>query len=53
MLEAGVLLKRFGSAARSRITAHIATLTDSSQKQQWSLILKQLDRLLATPASAR
>jgi esterase/lipase superfamily enzyme len=50
VFEAGLLLKRFGDAARARVMANIATLTDPSQKQQWSLILKQLDRLLASPA---
>jgi esterase/lipase superfamily enzyme len=47
LLEAGVMLKRFGDLARERVIANIATLTDPSQKQQWSLILKRLDGLLA------
>ncbi len=51
LLEAGVLLKRFGDLARQRVIANIATLTDPSQKQQWSLILKRLDGLL-TPVGA-
>jgi hypothetical protein len=48
LLEAGVLLKRFGDLARARVVANISTITDPSQKQQWSLILKRLDSLLAT-----
>jgi esterase/lipase superfamily enzyme len=52
LLEAGVLLKRFGDLARQRVMANMATLTDPSQKQQWSLILNRLDGLLATPPSA-
>lgn len=46
LLEAGVLVKRFGDLARARVTAHIAALTDPSQKQEWSLILTRLDGLL-------
>jgi esterase/lipase superfamily enzyme len=46
ILEAGVMLKRYGDLARARVLANIATLTDPSQKQQWSLILKRLDGLL-------
>ena len=51
MLEAGVMLKRFGDLARARVLDTMATLTDPSQKQEWSLILKRLDGLLA-PAGA-
>ncbi len=54
LLEAGVLLKRFGDLARERVVANMAALTDPSQKQQLSLILNRLDGLLATlgmPAS--
>ena len=51
MLEAGVMLKRFGDLARSRVVANLSTLTDPSQKKEWSLILKRLDGLLA-PAGA-
>jgi len=46
LLEAGVMLKRFGDRARARVVANMAALTDPSQKQQWSLILKRLDGLL-------
>jgi len=46
ILEAGVMLKRYGDLARARVLANIATLTDPSQKQQWSLILQRLDGLL-------
>ena len=48
LLEAGVMLKRFGDLARERLVANMATLTDPSQKQQLSLILARLDGLLAT-----
>jgi esterase/lipase superfamily enzyme len=48
LLEAGVMLKRFGALARARVLANMSMLTDQSQKQQWSLILKRLDVLLAT-----
>ncbi|HEV7614456.1 MAG TPA: alpha/beta hydrolase [Steroidobacteraceae bacterium] len=51
MLEAGVLFKRFGDLARARVVATMSTLTDPSQKKEWSLILKRLDGLLV-PANA-
>jgi esterase/lipase superfamily enzyme len=51
MLEAGVILKRFGDLAHERVVANIKTLTDPSQIKQWSQILKRLDGLLA-PAGA-
>jgi esterase/lipase superfamily enzyme len=47
MLEAGVMMKRFGDMARAQVLANIKTLTDPSQVQEWSLILKRLDVLLA------
>ncbi|MHB8477501.1 MAG: alpha/beta hydrolase [Steroidobacteraceae bacterium] len=54
MLEAGVMLKRFGDLARARVAANISTLTDPSQIEEWKLILKRLDGLLpaAAPAGA-
>lgn len=51
MLEAGVMMKRFGDTARAQVVANIKTLTDPSQVKEWSLILKRLDVLLA-PAAA-
>jgi esterase/lipase superfamily enzyme len=48
ILEAGVMLKRFGDLARSHVLANISEITDPSQKQQWSLILQRLDGLLPT-----
>ncbi len=51
LLEAGVMLKRFGVLARDRVLANISALADPSQKKEWSLILKRLDGLL-TPAGA-
>ncbi len=46
LLEAGVMLKRFGDLARARVLDNISTLTDPSEKQEWSLVLKRLDGLL-------
>jgi esterase/lipase superfamily enzyme len=46
MLEAGVMLKRFGELARQRVLANISALTDPSQRQQWQRILTRLDGLL-------
>jgi esterase/lipase superfamily enzyme len=51
MLEAGVMLKRFGDLAHAQVAATLQSLTDPSQIQEWSLILKRLDGLLA-PAGA-
>jgi pimeloyl-ACP methyl ester carboxylesterase len=54
LLEAGVMLKRFGELARERVMANMSALTDPSQKQQkieWQLILDRLNGLLA-PARA-
>jgi esterase/lipase superfamily enzyme len=51
LLEAGVLLKRFGDRARQRVVADIATLTDPTQKQQLSLVLRRLDGLRAAIAT--
>jgi hypothetical protein len=48
LLEAGVLLKRFGNLARGRVLANMSALTDSAQKQQWSRILTRLNSLLAS-----
>jgi esterase/lipase superfamily enzyme len=45
MLEAGVMMKRFGDLARQQVLANIAALTDAGQKQQWQLILTRLDGL--------
>ena len=52
LLEAGVMLKRFGAQARAQVQANILALTDPTQKQQWLLILKRLDGLLAPDAQA-
>jgi hypothetical protein len=48
MLEAGVMLKRFGDLAREQVVANIKTLTDPSEQTQWKLILARLDGLLPT-----
>jgi esterase/lipase superfamily enzyme len=48
MLEAGVMLKRFGELARQQVLANISALTDSSQQQEWKLVLTRLDGLLPT-----
>jgi len=52
LLQAGVMLKRFGDSARDQVMANISMLTDPSQLQQqqeWRAILKRLDVLLAPP----
>ena len=48
----GVMLKRFGDLARTRVVANLSTLTDPSQIKEWSLILKRLDGLLPPAAAA-
>jgi esterase/lipase superfamily enzyme len=48
ILEAGVMLKRYGDLARNHVVANIAELTDPNQQQQWKLILVRLDGLLPT-----
>ena len=48
ILEAGVMLKRFGDLARAHVQANIAELTDPTQQQQWKLILDRLNGLLPT-----
>jgi esterase/lipase superfamily enzyme len=48
MLEAGVMIKRFGDLAREQVLANIKTLTDPSEQIQWKLILTKLDGLLPT-----
>jgi esterase/lipase superfamily enzyme len=50
LLEAGVMLKRFGALARNQVVANIAALTDPSQKHEWNQILDRLNGLLAQPA---
>jgi hypothetical protein len=45
-----VMMKRFGDLARAQVEANIQSLTDPSQVQEWSLILKRLDVLLAPAA---
>jgi hypothetical protein len=53
ILEAGVMLKRYGDLAKSRVVANIAGITDPTQQQQWKLILTSLEGLqssLSLPA---
>ncbi len=52
MLEAGLLVKRFGDLARPRVLANLETVKDAEQRQEWELILKRLDGLLAPARSA-
>jgi esterase/lipase superfamily enzyme len=52
VLEAGVMLKRFGDLARDRVAANISALTDPSQKREWQLILNRLNGLVTTAAAA-
>ena len=54
LLEASVLLKRFGQGARDRVKAHIDALSErasESAKQEWIQILDRLDSLLAVDDS--
>lgn len=53
LLEAGVMLKRFGNLARDRVVANIAALHDPSQKQEWSRVLKRLDSLVMTGGAVK
>jgi esterase/lipase superfamily enzyme len=53
MLEAGVMLKRFGDLARQQVLANISALTDPSQQQEWKLVLTRLDGLLPTTLSPK
>ncbi len=46
VLEAGLLIKRFGKTARARVKRRISALTDEAAKEEWSRILDRLDRLL-------
>jgi hypothetical protein len=55
ILEAGVMLKRYGDLAKNHVVANIAELTDPTQQQQWKLILVSLEgiqRTLGLPAAA-
>jgi esterase/lipase superfamily enzyme len=47
LMQAGLLFKRFGVRARTRINARMQALTDPTQRQEWSRILTRLDTLLA------
>ncbi len=54
ILEAGVMLKRYGDLAKSHVVANIAELTDPTQQNQWKLILTSLEgiqRTLGLPAA--
>jgi esterase/lipase superfamily enzyme len=52
LLQAGLLLKRLGDQALAQVQAYVATLTDPSEKRQWSLILQRLNGLLAPDNAA-
>ena len=53
MLEAGVMLKRFGELARQHVLSNISALTDPSQQHEWKLVLTRLDGLLPTSAQPK
>jgi len=56
ILEAGVMLKRYGDLAKSRVVANLAGITDPTQQQQWKLILTNLEGIqssLALPAGPK
>ncbi len=49
VLEAGLLIKRFGETARARVKRRLSALTDETDeaaREEWSRILDRLDRLL-------
>ena len=48
ILEAGLLFKRFGLAARARVQQRLKSLaeTDEAAREEWSRILDRLDNLL-------
>jgi len=46
LLLAGVLFKRFGAQARSRVNARLNAISDATEKQEWTRILSRLDSLL-------
>ena len=49
LLEAGLLFKRFGAAARARIEDHINRLTapeQAEEKEEWSRIMERLESLI-------
>jgi hypothetical protein len=41
------MLKRFGDLAKARVIETMSTLTDPSEKQEWSKVLDRLNGLLA------
>jgi len=47
LLEAGVMLKRFGDLAKAHVMENMSTLTDPSEKAEWSKVLDRLNGLLA------
>ena len=54
MLQAGVMLKRFGDLARQQLETNMAALTDANQKHQLQLVIDRLELLrtsLALPAA--
>ena len=51
LLEAGLLFKKFGVAARELVQTHIGTLTDpeeAEQKEEWSRIMERLETLIGS-----
>ncbi len=46
LLEAGVLVKRFGDRALSLVQANVQTLTDRKQQLEWQRILLRMNGLL-------
>jgi len=46
LLQAGVMVKRFGDRARARVRSRLLQLTDPEQKKEWQRILQRLDDLL-------
>ena len=49
LLEAGLLFKKFGAAAKSRIEDRISQLTapeNAIEKEEWSRIMERLESLI-------
>ena len=54
VLEAGLLIKRYGGKARAKVEHHLGAMpqdTDDSVREEWSRILDQLDKLLESESN--
>ena len=56
LLEAGLLFKKFGAAARDYIEKHMSRLTapeEEEQKEEWSRIMERLESLIGAGSVSR